>query len=108
MTSSMPTEFDMKSGVLALSGELTVYSAAELRELLSRSAGGSDEPLEVDLAEVTEIDTAGLQLLLLLRRRARASGRDLHIIAASNVVRETLSLCGLTNLLVFKDVEAAS
>lgn len=52
---------------LALSGELTIYCAHELRSLLL-TALDMNQDVCVDLTEVSDIDTAGLQLLLITRR----------------------------------------
>jgi anti-anti-sigma factor len=47
---------------------------------------------------VTELDTCGLQVLLMLRRAAAAQGRQLRLLAPSAVVRDVLTLCGLEAL----------
>lgn len=59
--------FDAERGVVALKGDLDVYSVPELRRYLLERLQDGDE-LEVDLAEVSDIDTAGLQLMLLAKR----------------------------------------
>jgi anti-sigma B factor antagonist len=74
-------------------GELTVYRAAELKAALVRAAR-ADAPL-IDLAGVTEIDTAGVQLLLLARHVAAARGVPLRLAAASEPVRETMTFLGI-------------
>jgi anti-sigma B factor antagonist len=62
------------SPVLYLAGDLTIYNAAELAmNLLGRLTAGTR--LDLDLEGVTELDTAGLQVLLVARREA--STRDL-------------------------------
>ena len=45
---------------VALSGELSIYSAAEIKSALAEAMGKASE-IEVDLSGVTEIDSAGLQ-----------------------------------------------
>jgi len=86
-----------------VSGEMTIFSAAGLKEPLlaalkpkKAKAGGA---LEMDLSNVTEFDTAGLQLLLLARQQAAAAGREFRVGAASVAVREAFALCGATGLL---------
>ena len=54
---------------LAVEGELTIITAAEDKERLL-GALQTSSGLRVDLAAVEEIDTAGLQVLLLARREA--------------------------------------
>ena len=56
----------------------------------------SEGDVTLDLSRVGEIDTAGLQLLWLLRREAHASGRQLNIVAVSPAVADLLAFCRLT------------
>ncbi len=85
-----------------VSGEMTIFSAAELKQpllaALKPKKGRTGAP-DLDLAEVTEFDTAGLQLLLLARQQATRAGRELRVGAASVAVREALALCGAVGLL---------
>ena len=82
------------SNVIALEGELTIYRAAELKPLLLAALPGTG-PLELDLAEVTEVDTAGLQLLMMLRREAQALGRARHLRSPSLAMVEAFELLDL-------------
>ena len=64
-----------------IDGEFTIYRAAELAAALKAvlaevPAGGA---LEIDLSAVTEMDSAGAQLLIAARRSSRESERTLHI-----------------------------
>lgn len=79
---------------LQLSGELTIYDAVALHRALLESLGAADS-LDLDLAQVTDLDAAGLQQLMLLRREARAAGKALQVIAHSDATRDVLTLCGL-------------
>lgn len=76
---------------LCLQGELTVFRAAELAPLLD----AEPPPAALDLSGVTEIDTAGLQLLLRARRRALDAGRTLPLLRPSEAVTEVCALLGL-------------
>lgn len=83
---------------LAVEGELTIYRAAELKpQLLALPPG--EGAVGVDLGQVTDIDTAGVQLLLLAHREARAVSRPWRLVAASAAVQEALTLLGLQALL---------
>lgn len=87
------------AGGFALAGELTIYTADPAREaLLTRIT--PDEALTLDLAAVDELDTAGVQILLVARRIAGALG----ICAAAPAVREVLVRLGLDALLATDDV----
>jgi anti-anti-sigma factor len=79
---------------LAIIEDLTIYNAMAQKEQLI-SALQSSDALELDLSHVGEIDTAGLQILLLAKREAGLQHKDLSIIAHSPCVRQTLDLCNL-------------
>ncbi|HTY51221.1 MAG TPA: STAS domain-containing protein [Steroidobacteraceae bacterium] len=81
---------------IRMSGELTVHAVRDLKQPLLDALGGS---ARLDLSEVCEFDTAGLQLLLLACREAERAGQRLAIGTASNIVRETLVLAGCEWLL---------
>lgn len=74
--------------------DMTVYHALELKhsllDALLRAAA-----LEVDLSQVREIDTAGIQLLMLAKRESQKQGKSLAIIAHSPAVREALDFYNL-------------
>ena len=77
--------------VLRIDGELTIFRAAELKPLLL----ADPLPLEIDLSGVTDIDTAGVQLLMLAKNTARAQQRDLRLVAHSPAVNEVFKLMNL-------------
>jgi len=81
--------------VLRVQGELNIYRAAELKEaLLARLAPGT--ALQIDLSGVTELDTAGLQVLMLAKSTARALGGDMNLVAHSPAVVDVLELLNLS------------
>ena len=74
--------------------DLTIYHAlAQKSQLLD--ALGSADTLELDLSQVVEIDTAGLQLLLLAKREANKAGKRMTLTAHSPVVRELIEFTHL-------------
>ena len=79
------------SAALRIEGEISIYRAAELKQaLLSEPA-----PTEVDLSGVTEIDTVGVQLLMLAKKTAQAHQRELRLVAHSAAVSEVFELLNL-------------
>jgi anti-sigma B factor antagonist len=79
---------------LPLAGELTIYRAAELMPVLLGALDGR-EVLEINLAGVTEIDTAGVQLLMLAKKAAQAQGCQLRLGGHSAAVVEVFDLLNL-------------
>ena len=84
--------------VLALEGELTVQTAADRRAVLAAALAGPGD-LDLDLSAVTELDTAGLQLLLLARRETGHTGARLTVSAASRAVTDVLAIAGMNGRL---------
>jgi ABC-type transporter Mla MlaB component len=80
--------------ILRIDGPFTIYEAAAAK---LRLLGELDhaERLEVDLAGVAEIDTAGVQLLLLLKREAARQAKPLSFQGHS---RPVLSIIDLYNM----------
>ncbi len=79
---------------LVLEGAVTIYNAQELKDRLLSAARSSPE-LHLDLSLVTELESAGLQLLYLVKREATRTGNALRIVAHSDAVREVFDLCNL-------------
>lgn len=50
----------------AIAGEMNIYAVAGLKEAIGQLAAGH-QTLDIDLSGVTEVDTAGLQLILAAR-----------------------------------------
>lgn len=79
---------------IVIEGEMTIYTAMELNaSLLPPLLKYTD--MEVDLAGVSEIDTSGLQLMVLAKKEALAQDKALRIVAHSPAVLDILSLCDL-------------
>lgn len=72
-----------------IAGPLSIYNVFEhkhrLLDDLKRSA-----VLELDLGEVDEFDSAGFQLLMLLKRESLQGARGLRLVALSECVRQML------------------
>lgn len=79
---------------IVVDGEMTIYTAMELKASLLFPFAQYKE-LEIDLAGVSEIDTSGLQLLLLTKTEAIADGKVLRITAHSPAVLELMNWCDL-------------
>lgn len=86
--------FNSESGALTVMGELTIYQANAAAEGL-RSAFASGALRHIDLAGVTELDTAGLQWLLVAGSLSDNEGESVALVNHSQPVREVLTLLGM-------------
>jgi len=82
------------AGRIAPDGEMTIYTAAELKTRLLNALEERDE-LEVDLSGVSELDSAGLQLMVLLKREAGERGKNVRFVDHSQAVLDVLDLTDL-------------
>jgi anti-sigma B factor antagonist len=98
------------SDALCLIGDLTISRATELKStiLASLERTGSDHTIRLDLAQVTDLDSSGVQLLLLVRHLAAARNCTLELSACSPVVRQVLGLMHLTTLIGSPSLRDAS
>jgi len=83
--------------VIRLAGDLTIYSATEARQELEALLA-KQPSLALDLSEVDEIDTSGIQLLLWLKREAAFRRESLTLLRHSSVVVEAFDLLGVTSI----------
>lgn len=91
MTTSLPEPWCIR-------GEFNIYTAQETKALLQQALQ-SRQPIALDLSAVTEMDSAGVQLLLLGQREAQRIGQPFQIIRASEAVHELLQFMRLTEAL---------
>lgn len=85
----------MSTSPLRIEGELTIYRAAELKDTLLAAVAANDT-LEIDLSAVEEFDTAGVQLLMLAKRTATATGHTLRLTGHSAPVLDVFELLDLS------------
>ncbi|EJM98193.1 lipid asymmetry maintenance protein MlaB [Herbaspirillum sp. YR522] len=96
----MPLKYSLQHdrSLLTFNGGLTIFQAAERKPELLHILARSQGTLALDLSGVDEIDTAGVQLLLLLRREAAAQQRAVDVIAYSPPVLAVFDLLQLHSL----------
>lgn len=87
----------MSGPAVRIEGELSIYRAAELKPMLleALAALAPGAALLLDLSEVSELDSAGVQLLMLLKRTAQQRGQELRLSGHSPAVLEVFELLDL-------------
>ncbi len=95
----MSTDTQAPPQALRPGPEMTINHAGSCHDRLAQAMEAAPGDLHLDLAEVTDFDSAGVQLLLALRRSLRERGDALVIDAASAAVRDALVVFGLLDLL---------
>lgn len=69
---------------IEVDGEMNIYSAHAIKENLA-CAMHEAESIELGLGKVSEIDTSGVQLLIVMKREADSAGKRLRITASPQV-----------------------
>jgi anti-sigma B factor antagonist len=85
--------------VVTPSGEIDRDTAPRLRELLAAAARDADGAVEVEMRQVTFIDSSGVGALLFGRDQANAAGATFRISQASTPVQLVLQITNVWDLL---------
>lgn len=95
--------------VVAVSGEVDVATAPDLREhLASIAESGDGRPVVVDLSGVTFIDSTGLGVLISTRKRCEDDARPLAIVIVEPRILKVFEITGLTELFaIYASLDAA-
>lgn len=87
------TRKNTKSGTsLSVEGELTIYSVSQAKQDLLQDYSSFSDEVALDLHKVSELDTAGIQLLLFLQQFLRGLNKKLHLVKSNEQVDETLAV----------------
>lgn len=84
-------------GVLvAVSGEVDVSNASELRDELNKALEGPSAPIEVELSQVSYIDSTGIGVLVGAAHRAGELSRPFNVLHPQPNVSRVLGLLGVS------------
>ncbi|WP_028866132.1 STAS domain-containing protein [Psychromonas aquimarina] len=82
--------------LININDEMTIYTVLEHKNcLLTHLQAG--QTLNIDLSAVSEIDSAGIQLLIFLKKTADKLGSDFNLLHHSQSVFEVIELFNLTD-----------
>lgn len=102
-----PFQFNMAATVerdamgvyrLSVEGDMTIDTVGELKDAMLTTLTQGDS-VEMNLAGVTAIDSAGLELLVLLKTEAHMHGRNVRITDHSRAVMDILDPSALEDSL---------
>jgi anti-sigma B factor antagonist len=95
--------------VVAVSGEIDLYTAPKLHaELAAAVTGEGGARVVVDMAGVEFCDSTGMNVLLAALRRARERGGELVLAGPRPAVRKILQVTGLESVFTVVDDPAAT
>jgi anti-sigma B factor antagonist len=91
---------DDETGLVALAGELDLYSADAFRAALDETLEGGVQRLAIDLTAVDFIDSVALGVLANAMKRLRTSGGGLAVISGNPQIVRVFEITGLDRMLV--------
>ena len=77
--------------ILTLDGDMTIYTAME-NKVHFDNYFGSQQDILLDMVTVSEFDSTGFQMLLLLERQTKENNKTFSVKSASPAVEEVLTL----------------
>ncbi len=94
--------------LLAVSGELDLFAAPELKQTIAGALEGDTRDLIVDLTRTAFIDSSGLAALILALKRARSRGGHMVVVDGGGSVARTFRVAGVDQILTIVDSREAA
>jgi anti-sigma B factor antagonist len=94
--------------VIALSGEVDIYTAPQFKERMLELLDGGVTNLVVDLSQVTFIDSTALGVLIGGVRRVNSAGGAMALVVVSRPVQRVLSITGLDRVFTIHETREAA
>jgi anti-sigma B factor antagonist len=105
----MPPEFqltqepiDDRRGVVAVAGEIDLFTAPELKTALGEAIEGGRTRLVVDLTRTTFLDSTALGVLIGAVKRVRSSDGALTIVNTDPNIAKTFEITGLDQIFTIR------
>ncbi|WP_081425473.1 STAS domain-containing protein [Conexibacter woesei] len=88
---------------MRLRGEFDLAAVETVEDALARAFDGDTQLLEIDLGQLTFLDSSGLRTILEARDRAASSGVRLRLVRGIEPVQRVFAITGLEASLPFAD-----
>lgn len=94
--------------IVAVAGDIDVYTAPPLRETLVNQLGRERYHLIVDMTKVSFLDSTGLGVLVGCLKRVRAHEGSLLLVCSEERILKVFKITGLTHVFpIFDTLDAA-
>jgi anti-sigma B factor antagonist len=91
---------DAETALVALAGELDLYSADGFRSALDEALENGVQRLAIDLSDVSFIDSVALGVLANAMKQLRTSGGGLAVISSNPQIVRVFEITGLDRMIV--------
>ena len=103
------TKSEGRATIVSLSGNIDSLGGPEASVFLLRAIENGNIRLVLDLAGVTFVSSAGIQMIVNTIKMARHAGGDVHLAAVPQGVRKVMELGGLLDAVdAFEDTTSAA
>ena len=98
---------DVPFTVIAVSGEIDIDTAPELREVVAEVTDAGADRLVFDLSDVTFVDSIGLGVFVLARKKMLLRQGTVDIVASTRRVVAIFTIAGLDDVFALRPTLAA-
>lgn len=90
---------------VSIEGELDVYTAPELQEVLEPIKQEGTHDLKIDLTNLSYMDSTGLGIFVGTLKALNKNDKELYVYGASDRIARLFEITGLKDLMNFKEGE---
>ncbi|MEA5597352.1 anti-sigma factor antagonist [Rivularia sp. UHCC 0363] len=102
MSFSATTEINGKAVIISIAGELDAASAPVFRQEIEQAAAANPEHLVLEMSELDYMASAGLRVLIFAKQKMGVNV-DVYVVAAQEMVLETLEKTGFDQSVIIAD-----
>ena len=94
--------------IVAVGGEIDVYTAPKLRDKITELVGGGVYDIVIDMEEVEFLDSTGLGVLVGGLKKVRAHDGSLQLVCSQDRLLKIFRITGLAKVFVIHDTAEAA
>lgn len=106
----MPADFSLRHDpqdngrhVIAVTGEIDLYTAPDLKQLLTQVIEGGATGVVIDLSGTTFLDSTGLGVLIGALKRLRSRDGALAVVNVDDSIARTFEITGLDQIFTIRE-----
>ena len=103
MDLTLATREEDGRAIVAVGGEIDVYTAPKLRDMITELVAGGTYHLVIDMAGVEFLDSTGLGVLVGGLKKVRAHDGSLELICSQERLLKIFRITGLAKVFVIHD-----
>lgn len=85
--------------LVSVSGELDLYTAPELKQVVEPVAASGEHDLIIDLSELSYMDSTGLGIFVGTLKDLNKHNKELHVLGVNDRILKLFEITGLRDLM---------